>query len=120
MDGGLHRAVRTARTSPFGSRVVESIVVQPDGTIVIGGFFSSVAGTSRHALARLHPNGTLDTSSIGSLRPKNALRYSPTCESCSTALDDQGSPVSGARSSRSVADSAAYERVRPIGVRLSC
>jgi uncharacterized delta-60 repeat protein len=46
----------------FGSRRVDSIVVQPEGKIIIGGFFSSVAGTGRHALARLHPDGTLDTS----------------------------------------------------------
>ncbi|MBS1794767.1 MAG: VCBS repeat-containing protein [Acidobacteria bacterium] len=41
---------------------VFSIVRQPDGKILIGGFFSAVDNLSRNYIARLNPNGSLDTS----------------------------------------------------------
>lgn len=46
---------------------VEVIVLQPDGRIVIGGFFSVVNGVSRNRIARLHSNGSLDTSFLNAL-----------------------------------------------------
>src|SRR4051794_721875 len=36
-------------------------VVQPDGKIVIGGLFTSIGGVTRNHIARLNPDGTLDT-----------------------------------------------------------
>lgn len=47
-----------ASSSDFGT--VESILVQPDGKIVIGGSFSDVRQTPFTNLARLTSNGTLD------------------------------------------------------------
>lgn len=44
---------------------VSAVLVQPDGKIVIGGRFTSFNGTSREYLARLHANGSLDTSFVG-------------------------------------------------------
>ncbi len=41
---------------------VYTLLVQSDGTILIGGSFSQVAGQARPYLARLQANGTLDTS----------------------------------------------------------
>jgi uncharacterized delta-60 repeat protein len=41
---------------------VSSIALQSDGRVLIGGFFSAVHGTSRNRIARLHANGSLDTS----------------------------------------------------------
>ncbi len=40
---------------------VFSIATQPNGKILIGGAFTSVAGLPRHGIARLHPDGALDT-----------------------------------------------------------
>lgn len=40
---------------------VRTLNVQPDGKVVIAGFFSSVNGTTRNRVARLHADGTLDT-----------------------------------------------------------
>lgn len=40
---------------------VWSIALQADGKILIGGGFSAVNGISRRAIARLHANGSLDT-----------------------------------------------------------
>jgi len=41
---------------------VKSIAVQPDGKILIAGAFAEVAGQPRRGLARLHADGTLDSS----------------------------------------------------------
>jgi len=41
---------------------VKAVAVQPDGKIIIGGRFSSVAGTPRNNIARLNADGTLDHS----------------------------------------------------------
>jgi uncharacterized delta-60 repeat protein len=39
---------------------VNSIVTQPDGKILIAGWFYQVGGSNRYGIARLHSNGTLD------------------------------------------------------------
>ena len=38
-----------------------TIAVQPDDKILIGGYFTQYAGVSRNGIARLNPDGTLDT-----------------------------------------------------------
>lgn len=52
-----------ASTSPSGSLLpVSAIVRQPDGKMVVGGYFTAVNGVERSGLARLHPNGSVDVS----------------------------------------------------------
>jgi uncharacterized delta-60 repeat protein len=41
---------------------VESVVVQPNGKVLIAGYFTSVNGTNRNHIARLNSNGSLDNS----------------------------------------------------------
>ncbi|MFN6946381.1 MAG: T9SS type A sorting domain-containing protein [Cytophagaceae bacterium] len=41
---------------------VESIAIQNDGKILVGGWFSSYNGTERNGITRLNTDGTLDTS----------------------------------------------------------
>ena len=41
---------------------VSVIIVQPDGKLLVGGSFTNFNGTPRRYIARLHENGTLDTS----------------------------------------------------------
>jgi uncharacterized delta-60 repeat protein len=41
---------------------VVSAALQPDGKILIGGFFDNVHGVTRNGIARLHPDGSLDNS----------------------------------------------------------
>jgi hypothetical protein len=55
-----------ALDSGFAPTVIEpgavgAMAVQPDGRIIIGGQFHWVDGKARKCLARLHPDGTLDT-----------------------------------------------------------
>ena len=42
--------------------VANSVAVQPDGKVLIGGFFTTVNGTARYGLARLNADGGIDTS----------------------------------------------------------
>lgn len=44
---------------------VRALAVQPDGKILVGGDFTTFAGVAREYLARLNPDGTLDTSFVG-------------------------------------------------------
>jgi uncharacterized delta-60 repeat protein len=44
-----------------GAHQVSAIAVQPDGKILIGGSFQTVAGATRNRIARLNADGTLDT-----------------------------------------------------------
>ena len=46
---------------PNASNTVQVVVVQPDGKTLIGGQFTSVLGVTRNRIARLNPDGTLDT-----------------------------------------------------------
>ena len=46
---------------PNANGIVRVIVVQPDGKIIIGGGFTSILGVTRNHIARLNPDGTLDT-----------------------------------------------------------
>jgi uncharacterized delta-60 repeat protein len=50
--------------SPFGSADVRAVLVLPDGRILIGGAFTEIQGVPRVGIARLHPNGALDTSFV--------------------------------------------------------
>ncbi|MGY3088464.1 putative delta-60 repeat protein [Hymenobacter sp. UYAg731] len=73
-NGTLSRAL--VRLNPDGSRdpgfqvslsngpsdVVENVLLQPDGNIILSGIFSTVQGQARRALARLLPTGALDPS----------------------------------------------------------
>ncbi len=55
--------------------LVRAIMVQPDGKIVIAGRFSTYNGVSANRIARLNPNGSLDTSAPSGLddNPANLI-----------------------------------------------
>ena len=40
--------------------VLKAVIVQPDGRIIVGGFFTSINEVPRNGLARLNPDGTVD------------------------------------------------------------
>lgn len=46
---------------PSGSGLFAAMDIQPDGKIVIGGNFTMYNGTLRYRVARIHPDGSLDT-----------------------------------------------------------
>ena len=45
---------------PADPAVVMSVAAQPDGRVLIGGFFTTVQGVSRNRIARLNSDGSLD------------------------------------------------------------
>jgi len=69
------------------NHAVNSIAIQPDGKILIGGGFYRVNGTSRNGIARLNANGSLD----GSFNP-GSTPYSPVY---SVALQPDGKVLIG-------------------------
>ncbi|MFY8214304.1 MAG: Kelch repeat-containing protein [Flavobacterium sp.] len=46
---------------------VKKIIVQPDGKILVGGYFTSYNGTTQNALVRLNANGSVDETFVSSL-----------------------------------------------------
>lgn len=53
--------------SPGVDGYVQTVVVQPDGKILLGGNFTRVNGVPRDRVARLHPDGSLDLSLSASI-----------------------------------------------------
>ncbi len=62
-DGSLDTTFNpgTGIFGPSQLTSVRTIAIQPDGKIVIGGYFSSFNGTSRSHIVRLNADGSLDT-----------------------------------------------------------
>ena len=58
-DGRVDEGLEAALTGSFLR--IESIVVQADGGVLLGGRFESVQGTIRRGIARLDPSGMLDS-----------------------------------------------------------
>lgn len=58
-DGSLDASFNSAAGA---NNTVYAIAIQPDGKVIIGGFFTSYAGTTRNRLARVNTDGTLDLS----------------------------------------------------------
>ncbi len=53
---------RDTSFSPMVNEVAESITLQANGKILLGGLFSRIAGTTRKQVGRLNGDGSLDTS----------------------------------------------------------
>lgn len=62
VDGGFNPGMLSGAASPLvNSPQVQALAVQPNGKIVVGGWFSTVGGQPRSNLARLNPDGSLDS-----------------------------------------------------------
>lgn len=80
-SGGLLRRLNSDGTDDSSfllinqpNQAVSSLLLQPDGKILVTGSFSSIAGASRQGLARLNADGTHDTG----FNPTNAaLGFTP-------------------------------------------
>jgi uncharacterized delta-60 repeat protein len=56
------------------SNQVQAVAVQPNGKVLIGGYFTSVDGTGRNRIARLNADGSLDTTFDPGTGADNAVR----------------------------------------------
>jgi len=64
-DGSVDQSFVPAQSANYvAGGVVRSIIIQPDGQILIGGDFDSVGGVQRNHLARLNTDGSLDTTFV--------------------------------------------------------
>ena len=68
---------------------VDSVLVQPDGKIIISGFFTTVNGLTRNRIARLNANGTVEDTST--FNPGTGAANSVLC----TALQADGKILVG-------------------------
>src|SRR5205807_10068545 len=60
-DGRLDQTLNLSIVGNPLNATVRATAVQPDGKILIGGFFTTVLGVTRNNIARLNTDGTLDT-----------------------------------------------------------
>jgi uncharacterized delta-60 repeat protein len=63
-DGSLDTTFLNTGTA--ANNTVQSIAIQSDGKIVIGGLFTNYNGTGRNGIARINTNGTNDTTFLSS------------------------------------------------------
>jgi len=64
-DGSVDPGFQNGMAGADGE--VEAVAVQPDGKVLIGGFFASVNNTHRSGIARLNPDGSLDNSFLNGM-----------------------------------------------------
>jgi uncharacterized delta-60 repeat protein len=62
INGNLDGSFNPGTGVGGGSSGVDSVVVQSDGKVLIGGYFATVNGTNLNNIARLNADGSLDTS----------------------------------------------------------
>ena len=60
-DGTLDTGFNPGAGSFLDYPVVNALLVQADGKILVGGNFTMLAGQTRYMIGRLNPDGTLDT-----------------------------------------------------------
>ncbi|NBV24849.1 MAG: hypothetical protein EBS05_23385, partial [Proteobacteria bacterium] len=70
LDGSLDLSFGTGTGA---NDTVNTLVVQPDGKVIIGGFFTNFNGVPRGRLARLNANGSLDTGFDTSIGANNVV-----------------------------------------------
>jgi uncharacterized delta-60 repeat protein len=74
-DGSIDAAFNPNVTKTFGNPIVYTLLVQPDGSIVIGGYFNFIGGVTRNFLGRVNTSGAVDsfTPNVNSITGVNAL-----------------------------------------------
>ena len=56
-----------------GDPTIHSVAVQPDGRVLIGGMFTGINGTTRVRVARLNPDGSLDSNFTASVNSSQSF-----------------------------------------------
>ena len=74
-DGNIGNAFNPVLDA--NSSAINAIALQPDGKILIGGFFATVNGTSRTSVARLNSDGSLDATFNVMLGVNSTVRSIP-------------------------------------------
>lgn len=112
IDRSFHCETGDASPRPYMNRVMD-FAVQPDGRIVICGFFSRVNGVSCQHLARLNPDGSLDATfkqPFVSLEKLQSVRF-PVHRLAATAAARDAGAAAGASGSAAEGTAAAPETI---------
>jgi uncharacterized delta-60 repeat protein/uncharacterized repeat protein (TIGR01451 family) len=76
VDGSVDTSFNTGANPGTDSSIVNTVALQPDGKILIGGTFTTARGVVQNAIARLNADGSLDTSfNTGANVGTNAFVY---------------------------------------------
>ncbi len=67
----------TFTTGTGAGSTVYTITLQPDGKILIGGYFTKYNGTTANRIARLNADGTLDTTFTTGTGASSSVSLSP-------------------------------------------
>ena len=62
VDSALAANISVDNFNPGANNWVSALAVQPDGRILVGGYFSQLGGAGRSYIGRLNADGSLDTS----------------------------------------------------------
>ena len=54
---------------------VNSVTLQPDGKVIIGGSFDQINGINRNSIARLNPTGSLDLNFDAGFGPDGPVQW---------------------------------------------
>jgi uncharacterized delta-60 repeat protein len=57
----------TATSGPTGNGIIESIAIQPDGKILLGGYFTTFNGIQSSKVVRLLSDGSIDTNFVNNI-----------------------------------------------------
>ncbi len=98
-DGSLDSSFVGSGTQAIGAPVF-AISLLPDGKIVVGGEFNTFNGTPRARLARLHPDGSLDTTFDPQTGPDQAVFAVPVQPDGKIVIAGQFSNYNGVSISR--------------------
>ena len=71
LDTTFQNGMTGASGNTFGTTAVNSLALQTNGAVVIGGDFTSINGTNRGGIARLNTDGSLDTTFLNGLTGAN-------------------------------------------------
>src|ERR1051325_6762090 len=72
-DGSVDGSFNPSATGGGVLAGVNTLAVQSDGRIVVGGDFTGINGMAKKNIARLNANGTLDTNFLAGLGPDDAV-----------------------------------------------
>jgi uncharacterized delta-60 repeat protein len=100
-DGSLDPDFNPNVTTSYGSGEVYSIALQPDGNILIGGYFTAVGGVPRYSFARIidtdvPPADTYTLSTIKSGTGSGTITSNPSGISCGSDCSEtyaSGTPI---------------------------
>jgi uncharacterized delta-60 repeat protein len=70
-DGRYDDTFRIGQVGTLPAAFIRSLIVQPDGRVLVAGYFTAIDGQARPGVARLHPDGSIDASFVPGLPVAN-------------------------------------------------